>query len=224
MQAHHHRMSAFFVPRALMESILPDADALHGRAIDDSSAVARLLIAHTVTLNEQIAGMRVEEADAALRSAIQLLTAAFGKQARLSGNARAAARAAMFGQVRRYIGKHLHAPDLSAKRILRALQLPRDTLCRLFEHEGGIAAYINDCRLRAAADEIASFPHLAVKGIAYGLGFNSAFAFSRTFRREYGMTPQDLRAHVAQNIPANSIFGTLGCSGSGSALPRHRLS
>jgi len=208
MQAHRHRMSAFLVPRALMESILPDADALHGRAIDDSSPMARLLIAHAATLNEQIASMSVEEADAALRAAIQLLVAAFGKQARLSGNTRAAARAVMFSQARAYIKKHLHTPDLSAEKVLRALQLPRDTLYRLFQHEGGIAAYINDCRLRAAADEIAHFPHLALKDIAYGLGFNSASAFSRTFRREYDMTPQDLREHAARHIPANSIFAT----------------
>lgn len=198
MQAHRHRVSAFFAPRALIESILPDADALHGRGIDDTTPVARLLIAHTATLNEQIADMSAEEADAVLRSTIHLLVAAFGKQARLSGNARAAARAAMFGQVRAYIREHLHAPDLSAEKLLRALRLPRDTLYRLFEHEGGIAAYINDCRLRAAADDIVRYPHLALKDIAYGLGFNSASAFSRTFRREYDMTPQDLREHVAR--------------------------
>lgn len=200
MQAHRHRVSAFFAPRALIESILPDADALHGRGIDDTTPVARLLIAHTATLNEQIAGMSAEEADAALRSTIQLLVVAFGKQARLSGNARAAVRAAMFGQVRVYIRKHLHMPDLSAEKVVRALQLPRDTLYRLFEHEGGIAAYINDCRLRAAANDIARFPHLALKDIAYGLGFSSASAFSRTFRREYDMTPQDLRANVARQV------------------------
>lgn len=34
---------------------MPDADALHGRGIDGMAPLARLLIAHAATLNEQIA-------------------------------------------------------------------------------------------------------------------------------------------------------------------------
>lgn len=196
MQAHRHHMSGFFVPRAVVEAILPEADCLHGRALDDTTPLARLLIAHAATLNRTIGSMSAEEADSALRTAIELLVAAFGKQARLSGSARGAVRAAMFGQVRRYVEANLHDSDLSAEKILRALQLPRSTLYRLFEQEGGINTYIGNRRLLAAARDIVRFPQLAVKDIAYGLGFGSASAFSRAFRREYDMTPQDLRAHL----------------------------
>lgn len=199
MQAHQHRMSAFFVPRALIESFLPDADSLHGRAIDDTTPIARLLIAHATTLNEQVASMSNEEASAALLIIIELLVAAFGKNARLSGSSLAAARAAMFGQARAYIKENLYEADLSAETVLKALKLPRHKLYRMFEHEGGIASYIYNCRLRAAAEDISRFPNIELKNIAYGLGFNSASAFSRSFRREFGIAPKDLREHLAQH-------------------------
>jgi AraC-like DNA-binding protein len=134
------------------------------------------------------------EAHGAIRAAAQLLVAAFGQQARLSGNARAAARAAMFGQVRRYIQAHLTEEELSSESVLNALQLPRPTLYRLFQHEGGIGSYIRHLRLRRAADELIRYPHVAVIEIAYGLGFKSASDFTRAFRRAYGIAPQDFRA------------------------------
>jgi len=65
MRAHRHRMSTYLVPRALMESIMPDADALHGRSLDDTTPIARLLIAHSASLNQAIGAMHAQEADAA---------------------------------------------------------------------------------------------------------------------------------------------------------------
>ena len=137
--------------------------------------------------------MSAGEADGAIRAGAQLLVAAFGKQARLSGNARAAARAVMFGQVRRYIETHLYEEELSPESVLDALQFPRRSLYRLYEHEGGLGAYIRHLRLRSAADELARYPHVTVTNIAYGVGFKSASDFTRAFRRAYGMAPQDFR-------------------------------
>ncbi len=65
-----------------------------------------------------------------------------------------------------------------------------------FAHEGGLAAYIRSRRLRAAARELVQFPHLAVKDIAFGLGFDNASSFTRAFRRAYDMAPQDLQPYV----------------------------
>ncbi len=197
--AHRHRLSAFYVPRSAVEAVLPNADSLHGRAIDGSSPAARLLIHHAAILNDEISAMNNEQADHALRNTIQLLVTAFGKQARLNGNARAAARSAIFDLARSYIRKNLDDSNLSAEKVLKILQLPRDTVYRMFQHEGGINAFICNCRLKMVADDMINFPHLAVKDIAYGVGFNSASAFSRTFKRAYGMTPQDFRQSLQKD-------------------------
>jgi AraC-like DNA-binding protein len=138
------------------------------------------------------AALAAQELDAGA----QLLLAAFHKQARLTGDARAAAQVAVMSQVRRFIEANLNQPDLSPSSVVDTLQLKRATIYRWFEHEGGLGAYIRNRRLREAADELVRFPHLQVIDIAYGLGFNSASDFTRAFRRAYGMSPQDARARA----------------------------
>ncbi|CAB3781889.1 HTH-type transcriptional activator RhaS [Pararobbsia alpina] len=188
------RVLTFFVPGILAQEMFPDPEALHGRTMQNETPLTGLIVEHVTALSQNIAGMGASVADSAIRTSAQLLLAAFGKQAGLSGNARAAARAAMFGRVRRYIQANLSNESLSPESVLNALQLPRPTLYRLFQHEGGLGAYIRHLRLRQAADELARYPHVTVTEIAYGLGFKSSSDFTRAFRRAYDMAPQDFRA------------------------------
>lgn len=198
MQRPAGKVLNFIVPRELVESCLPDAESLHGRVVENQSTLTRMIFGHLTALNRSLPTMSASEAENTLRSSIQLMAAAFGKQAKLSGNARAAARAAMFGQARRFIDANLHQTELSPESLLNTMQLPRRTLYRMFEHEGGLDAYIRNRRLREAADELVRHPHLAVTDIAYGLGFRSASDFTRAFRRTYDMAPQDLRERAVE--------------------------
>lgn len=203
------RIFNVFAPRALVEAALPDAESIHGRVIQEQTPLFRLIYDHLSATYRELPGMTADEADAALRSAIHLIVAAFGKQAKLSGNARAAARAALFGQARRYIDAHLHRPDLTPENLLGKLKLPRHTLYRLFEHEGGIETYIRHRKLRAAADDLISFPHVQVQDVAYGLGFSSPQDFSRAFRRTFDLAPQDFRALVLERKRREENNGAL---------------
>ena len=194
MQRHACRMLTFFVPGALVEEVFPDPEAIHGRTIHGTTPLTQLVIEHVTALSQNIVHMSADAAERDIRAGAQLLAAAFGKQALLSGNARAAARAAMFGQVRRYVQAHLHEAELSPEGVLNALQLPRSTLYRLFQQEGGLGAYIRHLRLRRAADMLARNLHMTVTDIAYELGFKSSSDFARAFRRAYGVTPRDFQA------------------------------
>jgi hypothetical protein len=128
MQCQACRVLVFFVPGELVQEVFPDPEAIHGRALHGSTPLARLIIEHVATLSQKIACMSAGEANGAIRAAAQLLVAAFGRQAHLSGDTRAAARAAMFGQVRRYMQAHLTEDELSPKSVLNALQFPRLTI------------------------------------------------------------------------------------------------
>ncbi len=190
------RILVFFVPRMLMEDVFPDAASLHARRIEAITPLTQLMVAHLVALNRQIGDLRNDEAESAFRTGVQLLAAAFSRQAGLSGSTRAAVRAAVYGQVRRYVETHLDDHNLSANSVMQSLRLSRASVYRLFAHEGGLAVYISNRRLRVAADQLVRFPHIPVKDIAYGLGFNSASSFTRAFRRTYDMAPQDLHGHA----------------------------
>jgi len=188
------RVLTFFVPGTMVQEVFPDPEAIHTRTMQPDSPIAQLALDHTVALGREIATLAAPAAERAVRDAARLLIAGFGKQARLSGGAGAAARAAMFGQVRRYVQANLHRADLSPEGVLTALRLPRPTLYRLFQHEGGLGAYIRHLRLRHAADDLVRYPHLMVTDVAYGVGFKSPSDFTRAFRRAYGMSPQEFRA------------------------------
>ncbi len=206
MQRGACRIMTLFVPRAVVMEIFPNAEALHGRVLAQSSPLTRLLTEQVVALSQTLPRLSLEVAASAFDVSVQLLLAAFGKQAKLSGSARAAVRAAMFDRARRYVHANLGQAELSPENVLDALQLTRATLYRLFQHEGGLGAYIRNCRLREAANELIRLPEQPVMDIAYGLGFKSASDFTRAFRRAYEMSPQDLRAmaldRMLYKIPA----------------------
>ncbi|WP_191487616.1 helix-turn-helix domain-containing protein [Pseudomonas sp. FEN] len=194
------RVLTFFVSRAVVEAALPHAESIHGRVFENTTPVTQLMIDHVATLSRKLPGMTATEATATFDTAVQLMLAAFSKQAKLGGHVRAAARSAMFDKARRYVQNNLYQPWLTPEYVLMAMQLPRATLYRLFQHEGGLGRYILNCRLREAADELVRYPDRQVIEIAYSLGFNSASAFTRAFRRGYDLSPQDHRLMAAQRM------------------------
>lgn len=193
MRRHACRMLTFFVPADMVLEVFPDPQALHGRMLRDATPLTRLALRQAGALGQAVRGLSAAQAQDDITACVRLLLAAFGKDARLSGNARAAARAAMFGEVRRYIQANLHQAGLTPESVVQALQLPRPTVYRMFQHEGGLGAYIRHLRLQLAAEELVRYPHLTVMEIAYGLGFGSASDFTRAFRRAYDMAPQEFR-------------------------------
>ncbi|RQR53014.1 helix-turn-helix domain-containing protein [Burkholderia sp. Bp9140] len=196
IRSFHGRILLLFVPRALVERSFPDAASLHGRWIHATTPLTRILIEHVVALRRQIVGLGKKEAHQSFLTAVELIVAAFSHQAGLAGNARAAVRAAIYGQVRRHVETNLHDPNLSPDSVLASLHLSRASVYRIFEHEGGLAAYIRNRRLRMAADELVRFPHMEVQDVASGLGFNDASSFTRAFRRAFDIAPRELHEYA----------------------------
>ena len=188
------RVLAFFLPRAMVEAAVPDAESLHGRVVTYTSPLARLLLDQLAELCRRLPALEGTESEELVRNCAQLILAAFARNSRLEGGARAAVRAATLGQVQRHVKANLHRGDLSPDSILCAFPLPRPTLYRMFEPEGGLAAYIRNCRLREAANELVDSPLLPIMDIADHFGFGSASGFTHAFRRHYGRAPLEFRA------------------------------
>ncbi|RDD81847.1 helix-turn-helix domain-containing protein [Dyella tabacisoli] len=188
------RVLAFFLPRPMVESVIPQAESIHGRVIAYTSPLTHLIREQLVALCRELPTMPEADIENTLHNCAQLILAAYGRQARLSDGARAAARAVMLGRIKHYIQSNLHREELSPDNILSAFPLARPTLYRMFEHEGGLSAYIRHCRLREAADELVRSTPMTVAQIAYRWGFSYASDFTRAFRRAYGMAPQEFRS------------------------------
>ncbi len=193
MLRHGCRVITLFVPGGLLQEVFPDPAAIHGRVIGPEKLMARLINERAAALARNIRNMQAADANRSLRALAELLVAAFGQEAGLSGNTRAVARAALFDQVRRYVRTNLQDSELTPEGVLDVLGLPRATMYRLFQTEGGLGAYIRNLRLRAAADDLVRFPSIPVKDIAYSVGFKSASDFTRAFRRAYDVAPNEIR-------------------------------
>ncbi|MGA3250013.1 MAG: helix-turn-helix domain-containing protein [Paraburkholderia sp.] len=189
------RHVTIFLPGALLSDVFPDPSALHGRTLSPHLPAVRYLVGRVWSFAAHIRYMVPWEAHRILREIVLLIADAFGEQAGLKGSKPALARAMAFDQARRYVHENLHDDDLSPNRIVESLGLSRPTVYRLFQHEGGLGAYIRHVRLRAAADELVAWPGVPVQQIAYAHGFRSASDFTRAFRRVYGLAPQEIREY-----------------------------
>ncbi|CAE6763966.1 AraC family transcriptional regulator [Paraburkholderia haematera] len=187
------RYITLVVPSNLLRHVFSDPEALHGRVLDPNRPATRLIVERAKTLVENFRSMSFGEGHRKLAGLVELIAAAFGEEAGLSGSKRAVGRALMFEYTRRYVRANLQECELSPESVVESLGLPRSTIYRLFEHEGGLGAYIRHLRLRAAADELVRFPSVPIKDVGYSVGFKSASDFTRAFRRAYEMTPQEMR-------------------------------
>ncbi|MFM0213575.1 helix-turn-helix domain-containing protein, partial [Paraburkholderia sediminicola] len=187
------RYITLVVPSNLLQHVFSDPGAIHGRMLDPSRPATRLIVERARALVESVRTMPLEEGRRKLAGLIDLVVAAFGEEAGLSGGKRAVGRALMFEHTRRYVRTNLQECELSPDSVIESLGLPRSTIYRLFEHEGELGAYIRHLRLRVAADELVRFPGVPIKDVGYSVGFKSASDFTRAFRRAYEMTPQEMR-------------------------------
>lgn len=102
--------------------------------------------------------------------------------------------AVIMARANRIICEQLSDPDLSPEKLCRALGVSRSRLYRIFEPAGGISSYIRRQRLLHTRDNLRNgVDRRPISAIAEEWGFADASAFSRTFRREFGMTPKVAR-------------------------------
>ncbi len=189
------RVLAFFVPRHRVAAVIADPESIHGRTLSYASPLGQLVQAQVQHLTQRLQYLDQGSAQEAIGLCLDLILSAFAKQGRLDEGARAMTRQALMACVKRYVVDNLDKKDLSAVAVQQAFpQLPRPTLYRMFEPEGGLAAYIRNCRLLEAARELIQLPQIPVAEIAYSFGFGSASDFSRAFKRSYHVSPLDFRA------------------------------
>ncbi len=188
------RVLAYFLPRASVEAVVGDAEALHGQVIPFASPAGRELLPLLRPLVAGLGKLPGAVAERALRAGAAAILAAFARQLRQDGRAGAARRMALRGGIEAHVHASLHQRRLSPEGLLQHFPVARPTLYRLFEDEGGLATYIRNLRLRAAANALVDAPGVQVADIAEMLAFGSATDFTRAFRRAYGMSPSDFRA------------------------------
>ncbi len=105
-------------------------------------------------------------------------------------------RAARLKFAKAYIVEHSHRRDTSIGTLAASLNVTPRYLQRLFEAEGTtFSEYLMAQRL-ARAHGLLCEPgasHTTISTIAYDVGFGDLSYFNRRFRRQYGLTPREVR-------------------------------
>ncbi|TWF47378.1 helix-turn-helix domain-containing protein [Neorhizobium alkalisoli] len=102
--------------------------------------------------------------------------------------------AVIIARAKKHIAAHLADRNLSPDTICRDLNVSRSRLYRIFEAAGGISNYIRRQRLLRTKDLLSDETNKrSISSIAEEWGFMDPSTFSRTFRREFGLTPKEAR-------------------------------
>ncbi|CAH1670102.1 HTH araC/xylS-type domain-containing protein [Hyphomicrobiales bacterium] len=110
--------------------------------------------------------------------------------------------------VRRIIDLNLRSPALGPDFLCREAGMSRSQLYRLFESEGGVKNYIQRRRLKQCFAELSDGANArSVASIAEGLGFLDPSSFSRSFKKEFGLTPKEAMHATLSGIPMNVARG-----------------
>jgi AraC-like DNA-binding protein len=174
-----------FAPAATLDRML-DAEF--------EGVLGRLLADYLVLLDRSLAYLRRSEVPHIVEATRSLVVACLAPSQDHLVEARAPIDATLLARARRMIDGRLSDHDLSADKLCAALGVSRSRLYRIFEPFGGIASYVRKQRLLRIREVLSDITDTrSVSRIAEHWGFLDASAFSRTFRREFGMSPKEAR-------------------------------
>ncbi|WNJ88251.1 helix-turn-helix domain-containing protein [Bosea sp. 685] len=192
-----HSESHLVIPRDTARRLFGDLDRLNGLRLPGQSGAGRLLGAQLRLTERLIDGLDPAAAAMAVQTMLDLIGRALGAVRRGDDlpDGRRSASPDPAEAIARYIDRHLDDPDLDVGRIAAALGLSRSSLYRSFPaSEGGVARFILHRRLELCRDALlAGGPIGPLEDLATRWGFEDYGAFSRAFRRRFGLAPSALR-------------------------------
>lgn len=198
------------LPRDNFQAIAPVVDAARGMALTSSGG--RMLADYILLLEQNVPGLE-DDAASRLSNAVQaMLLACLAPNSDRQQVASDQIRLTLMERVRQAVRRNLRSPSLGPARLCREAATSRSQLYRLLEDEGGVARYIQRRRLSESFSMLCDAQNsLSIGAVADLLCFSDASSFARAFRREFGMSPTDVRAATQAGLsPAPPSKSPLG--------------
>ncbi|MEO4001708.1 helix-turn-helix domain-containing protein [Mesorhizobium sp. CAU 1732] len=103
--------------------------------------------------------------------------------------------AVIMARAKKLVAARLADRDLTPDKLCQELGISRSRLYRIFEPVGGVSHYIRRQRLLKTRDALGdSTDGSPIASIAERWGFMDPSTYSRTFKKEFGISPKDARA------------------------------
>jgi AraC-like DNA-binding protein len=199
-----------YLPRDSFPEIGPTLDRAVGSMQD--TPLGRLLGDYMLLLEHELSNLSLEDAGRLENTVDGMLRACLAPSADRAALAERQINLTLMERVRQAVGRHLRSPSLGPDKLCREAATSRSQLYRLLEGEGGVAHYIQRRRLSESFAILCDTSNnISIGAIAEILCFADASSFSRAFRREFGMTPSDVRgASRAGLAPVPTPTGSSG--------------
>jgi AraC-like DNA-binding protein len=185
------------LPRAMFEQTVVNLDEALMRPIPGDRGALRLLVDYAGWLLNAGSAIDQQLRNVSVRHVQDLLALAVGPSADFADTARTRGlRAARLKLAKAYIVAHSHRRDTSIGTLAASLNVTPRYLQRLFEAEGTtFSEYLMAQRLARAHGLLceSGASHTTISTIAYDVGFGDLSYFNRRFRRQYGLTPREVR-------------------------------
>lgn len=194
-----HKLSVM-MPLARLKCWMPRAWHTVDRRLASGSVQAELLSSYIAAIRPGFMSGALTNAEGLTEATIGLLINALGEGARPVPPE--SLRDGQMARVRHFIGKHLDDPDLSPRMIADGCKISVRYLHWLFEPTGTtVLRYAIQQRLIRCRRELEN-PQMCTRSItdiAYASGFQNPTHFSRRFKAEYGLSPQDFRMEAVRS-------------------------
>jgi AraC-like DNA-binding protein len=184
-----------FVPRDLFPGIAAGIDRASNTMLD--KPLGGLLADYLLSLEHRLPDISDADLPNLAVSTRAMVAACLAPSAERAEEAEPTLLVVRREQARRLIRGRLLDPRLTPSFVARVLGLSRSELYRVFEGQGGVAHYIQKCRLTAAHDALSDpTESRRIHEIAEVFGFADGPSFSRVFHRHFGYRPSDVRHGV----------------------------
>ncbi|MBL6612587.1 MAG: helix-turn-helix domain-containing protein [Reyranella sp.] len=183
----------FYLSRNAFAGIASSLDEARAKPL--STPAGRLLADYMLLLTKNLRDLASDDGPRLVKAVEAMIGACLAPSADRLANAQGEMDFTLMERVRRAVRAHLRSPSLGPDKLCREAATSRSQLYRLLEGEGGVAHYIRRQRLSESFVMLCDVSSaLPIGRIAEVLCFADASSFSRAFRREFGLSPRDVRA------------------------------
>ncbi|MRH77588.1 helix-turn-helix domain-containing protein [Spiribacter sp. C176] len=187
---------SLIIPRDLLEPHLKQPEKQHMRMLAPGQPMVQMLHEHMCMLKRFADVLSFQQVGELVPVTVGMVSACLNNAVNQESSTEPDAIARVrLAAVRRFIEAHLANPQLGADWIAGQVGMSRSKLYQLFERLGGVGSYIRERRLRLAMLALTNpnEAHRTLLDIALVSGYASDAAFSRAFRRRYGVSPSTAR-------------------------------
>ncbi len=192
----YHEVQVLRLARSQLESHVSNLSDLTAVTVPGSGMAGRLLLPILDTMQRHIDHLHPVSAHGISEAVINVIGA--GLRCLPNADQRRASSLVAYhlARIKAYVQENLRDPTLCVGSIASAMQLSPDRVSKLFSREPlPLSRLIWQMRLDACSRELTDPGHAgrSVSDIAFSWGFNDAAHFSRSFRRQHGVSPREWR-------------------------------